>query len=65
MRVEGKPGKWADLEPNEESTRKVSNDKKKKKGNWKVITIFSNTEVINNICKSSLDEVVEMNTWVV
>lgn len=31
MRVEGKPGKWADLEPNEESTRKVSNDKKKKK----------------------------------
>lgn len=30
MRVEGKPGKWADLEPNEESTRKVSNDKKKK-----------------------------------
>ena len=28
MRVEGKPGKWADLEP---STRKVSNDKKKKK----------------------------------
>lgn len=29
MRVEGKPGKWADLEPNEESTRKVSNDKKK------------------------------------
>lgn len=32
MRVEGKPGKWADLEPNEESTRKVSNDKKK----WKL-----------------------------
>ena len=65
MRVEGKQGKWADLEP---STMKVSNDKKKKKkknGNWKVITIFSNTEVINNICKSSLDEVVEMNTWVV
>ena len=27
MGVEGKPGKWADLEQNEESTRKVSNDK--------------------------------------
>ena len=34
MRVEGKPGKWADLEP---STRKVSNDKKKKKKKkWKL-----------------------------
>lgn len=26
MRVEGRRGKWADLELNEESTKKVSND---------------------------------------
>lgn len=40
MRVEGKPGKWADLEPNEESTRKVSNDKKKKKKETEKLSLY-------------------------